>query len=233
MKALAIGVMALTLASVTAPAFADEPAAPEPAASATPLATRPSKPLTLASPSEGSSFGYKLLAGVVIATAAALWLRKKHGRRPAAPAARIDILGRTSLGVRSELLVVEVEGTRLLVGMTPGAIQPLAVLDTPVDADAPADEETAPVRADAGEREHPALEVADRARLLLGRPRTEPTKVAQPAPRRTAPVRPARSNIVAGQAKGLLLALEPPPTDRDETPAARMAAGKSSQLGER
>lgn len=232
MKALAIGVIALTLAAVTTPAFADEPAAPEPAASATPLATRPSKPLTLASPSEGGSFGYKLLAGVVVATAAALWLRKKHGRRPVAPATRIDILGRTSLGVRSELLVVEVEGTRLLVGMTPGAIQPLAVLDTPVDADATADEETAPVRADASEREHPALEVADRARLLLGRPRTE-TKAAQPPPRRTAPVRPAKANIVAGQAKGLLLALEPPPADRDDTSSARMPAGKSARLGER
>ncbi|MBX3210417.1 MAG: flagellar biosynthetic protein FliO [Labilithrix sp.] len=182
-------------------------AAPE-APAATPLATRPSKPLTLASPSEGTPFVYKLFAGVGVAAAAGLWLKKKRKGQAALPASRIDVLGRTSVGVRSELLVVEVEGTRLLVGMTPSAIQTLAVLDA-VDA---AVEEPAPLEIAARERtpiveERPLLEMAERARSLLG----GIGATAKPAaPKRAPAAKMPKLPRVAGQAKGLLLALEQP-----------------------
>ncbi|MBX3196770.1 MAG: flagellar biosynthetic protein FliO [Labilithrix sp.] len=194
---------------LTAPTAEAPPSAAPEAPAATPLATRPSKPLTLASPSEGTPFVYKLFAGVGVAAAAGLWLKKKRKGQAALPASRIDVLGRTSVGVRSELLVVEVEGTRLLVGMTPSAIQTLAVLDA---VDAPAVEEPAPLEIAARERtpiveERPLLEMAERARSLLG----GIGATAKPAaPKRAPAAKTPKLPRVAGQAKGLLLALEQP-----------------------
>ena len=237
MKAFLAAVMALTLASVALPASADEPAptpAPAPAqapeaepraeAPATPLATRPSKPLALAPTNEGTPFGYKLLLGIGVATAAGLWLRKRRGVRPTAPTSRIDILSRRSVGVRSELLVIEVEGTRLLVGMTPGAVQSLAGLDGPSEPVG----ETTSAREDeeADDAPRPMLQVADRARALLGELRVDPkpasgSALTSSATPRAAQAKSAKLTRVEGQAKGLLLALEPPPAAADEAPARK------------
>ncbi|MBX3206254.1 MAG: flagellar biosynthetic protein FliO [Labilithrix sp.] len=258
MKALRAGVIALTLVAVPTLALAAEPPAPAasaaapavpaapaaasaappvevaalpeptPAPAATPLATRPSKPLTLANTSEGTPFVYKLLAGLGVAAAAGLWLKKKRGVRALAPASRIDVLGRTSVGVRSELLVVEVEGTRLLVGMTPSAIQTLAVLDA-VDASSGAEaamlegpeRDRAPI---ARVEERPMMEIADRARSLLGGAR-QPAKPAA-APKRAPAAKTAKMPRVAGQAKGLLLALEQPKDDAQSgAPERRVRLG--------
>jgi len=120
------------------PAASASPSTPEPAASATPLATRPTapKPLNFASDSSSTPWHYKVGAGVVVAAAAALYMRnKKRQKATKKKPARIDILARQSVGVRSDLLVVEVEGQRLFLGMTPHAIQTLMVLeDAPVEA---------------------------------------------------------------------------------------------------
>ena len=143
-----------TPAAVVAPAPA--PAVPAAAASgATPLTVRPApapKPLALAPQSEGLGVGYKLLAILGIGGAVALYLKKKRGPRAEGPApTKIDILARAGVGVRSQVFVVEVEGTRLLVGMTPSSIQTLAVLQTPEDdhfVTAPADERDERVQRD-------------------------------------------------------------------------------------
>ncbi|OJY30245.1 MAG: hypothetical protein BGO98_26275 [Myxococcales bacterium 68-20] len=255
MKALRAAVMALTLSLVPSLAIADEapastaalaapsaeaPVAPEPAPApagvGTPLAPRPSKPLTLASTNEGTPFGYKLIAGIGVIAAAGLWLRKKRGTRSTAPASRVDVLARTSVGVRSELLVVEVEGTRLLVGMTPSAIQTLAVLDGEAEASTEASEAPATVEAPERERrsvvpapERPVRDVADRARALLGAMRA-PHRPAVAAPKRTA-VSGTGPKIprVAGQAKGLLLALDKPDDARAEP---RTAPDRPVRLGD-
>jgi flagellar protein FliO/FliZ len=208
MKALVACVMALTLTAVASTALADEapalPAAPALAASATPLAPRPSKPLTLANSNEGTPFGYKLLAGLGVVAATVVWLKKKRKSGSALPASRIDVLGRTSLGVRSELLVVEVEGTRLLLGMTPSAIQTLAVLDG-VTAEAEPIESVARTGPDPS---RPVVELAERARTLLAGARA--AKPAAPSPKRAPAAKKATAMPrVAGQAKGLLLALDP------------------------
>ena len=57
-------------------------------------------------------------------------------RRPQANPASHDltIVSRTSIGVRSELLIVNVDGQRLLIGVTAGSIQRLATLPDPLDA---------------------------------------------------------------------------------------------------
>jgi len=188
----------------------------------------PAKPLALAPQSEGLGLGYKLLAVLAIAGGVALYLRKKRGLTIAGVVpSKIDILARAGIGVRSQLVVVEVEGTRLLVGMTPSAIQTLAVLQTPED-----DNVVAEARASAiedrleQERELRPANLGDRVRSLLGTdepvaPRLAAVKASAVAPKtksRAATPRasggrkqtdaPRESREVAGQARGLLLSVD-------------------------
>ena len=193
-----------------------ETAAPEPASAPepAPLQVRSQKPLTLAPQNESTPWGYKLFAFVVVAGGIAFWVKKRRkidaGKQKPA---RLDIVARSSVGVRSELIVVEVEGTRLLVGMTPSAISTLAILDSgdPMMArdEAPAHVEREPAIEPAA---FVAANVTDRVRTLLG----GKTSPARPSPestqrmtKRTPVTRIATSRMpVAAQAKGLLLALE-------------------------
>jgi flagellar biogenesis protein FliO len=226
----------VAVAPSPASAPGDVQAAP-PSQAGTPLATRPTKALSLAPEDEGTPAVYKLLVAVVILAGAAVWLKSKWKVRTPAFRRRIDVLSRTSLGVRSELLVVEVEGTRLLVGTTPSSIQTLAILDSP-PAIAPAGPEdmddAEPVRPsdrnlaedeDSRGAESPLFEVADRARALLGsvRPSTKAPAATSSKRPAAAPSHGAKIPRVAGQAKGLLLALEPS-EDRD-TRERRASAG--------
>jgi flagellar protein FliO/FliZ len=200
-RALLVAVIAMTLG--TTPAWADEaaPHAEAPAHEATPLTTRPRKPLTLAPRSEGTPIGWKLVAGVGVAIAAGLWIRNRRGPKARPGSARIEIVGRTSVGMRSELLVVDVEGTRLLVGVTPSALQMLAVLD-PADTRVDAEDE-----ARVGADDEP-LELANRVRSLVAARRADATKAAAPRSCKRASGERLKTARVAGQARGLLLALD-------------------------
>ena len=215
------------------------PAAPTagpaaPAADGTPLAahaTAPAKPLALAPQSEGLGIGYKLLAVLVIGGAVALYLKKKRGPKVAGIVpSKIDILARAGLGVRSQLVVVEVEGTRLLVGITPSAIQTLAVLQTPEDDNVAAEARASAIE-DRLEQEREIVRPAnlgDRVRSLLGsdepiapprlsalkaatakpKARSAPRASAAPAASRKSESVPRESREVAGQARGLLLSVD-------------------------
>jgi flagellar biogenesis protein FliO len=168
------------------------PATPEPA---TPLALRPSKPLELAKePSGGGSFGWKMLAILLVLGGATLFARKRF-QPPVISDTQLNIVRRTAVGFRSELVIVDVDGQRLLLGVTPSAIQMLATLDTEDAVGALA----APA-ASADERFAALLDAADRR---PSRPRTEAASASQPArePREEAPSNP---DDVAGQARGLL-----------------------------
>jgi flagellar protein FliO/FliZ len=109
------------------------------------------KPLELSSTSSTDGFGLKLGVCALI-VGGAVWLLRKRGiLAPPKLAHPMTILGRTAIGVRSELLLVDVEGQKLLLGVTPSSISRLAVLpvhgDTPsladefIDPPARADEE--------------------------------------------------------------------------------------------
>lgn len=244
-------VLAAPMAAAAQPAAANPAAAP---AEEGPLGTRPTpKALQLAPESSGTPFGYKLIAGLVLAAGAFFWIKKRKGNllggTKASDAKKAIVVTRTSVGVRSDLLVVEVDGTRLLVGMTPNAIQTLAVLATPPDAeemlaDPEVEKKFTSARAALGIDDEdeveltsrpsraPASPIVDRVRSLLAARESEPkpeilTKAderpaATPArrtPARTSPVArtaqtPARRKEsplrgpIAGQAKGLLLAME-------------------------
>lgn len=139
-----VGAMTIAAASLTASAaLADEPAG-------TPLATRPSTPLAPA-PTQTSGTGWKLFLMSGAIAGAAWWYQKKHPRKSESAPPQIKITARSRIGLRAELLVVEVQGQSLLLGVGPQGVQSLAVLDSPADARLaePAPESKVPARLDA------------------------------------------------------------------------------------
>lgn len=205
---------AVAAAPAAAPA-APPPAAEQPQAAATPLNVRPSipTPLSLAPSHEGLGLGYKVLAFAVVAGGLVLYARKKRGGRGLdAPKSRIDIIARSGRGVRSEVVVIEVDGTRLLVGMTPNAIQTLAVLDASAVENREVteeEEEVSPRKNDIGERVRTLLGNDDGPGMRV--PQIKSAGAARNRPR-TAP-RDMHTNKlgmrdVAGQARGLLLSAD-------------------------
>lgn len=77
-----------------------------------------------------------MVMGLVVVVALILglaWILKKYGRLPNQNLAEMKILGGLSLGTREKAILIEVENTRLLVGVTPGHIQTLHVLGAKPD----------------------------------------------------------------------------------------------------
>jgi flagellar protein FliO/FliZ len=75
-------------------------------------------------------FGLALVVGVILAFA---WVLRRLGRVPGASSGVVRILGGASLGPRERVVLIEVGRTQLLVGLAPGRVQTLHVLDEPVD----------------------------------------------------------------------------------------------------
>lgn len=132
---------ALTLAAmVLAPAVHAEPDPAPPVApvdAPSPLGLRPSKPLELAREPEHLTLGWKLVGVLVILGATVVYFRRRAGAKGPRDLG-LTIVRRTTIGLRSELLVVNVEGQRLLLGVTPHSIQSIAVLDSEAPAAPPA-----------------------------------------------------------------------------------------------
>ena len=113
------------------------PASPE-----LPLALRPASPLMLASEPTSTPWIYKLAFGAAILAAGfILWKRRRTHGTTRAPGNAIRVLGKTAMGLRGELALVEVGGMRLVVGITPSSMQTLAILPDDFDmaAEAAAD----------------------------------------------------------------------------------------------
>ena len=178
---MAVGVMGLTPAL----ARAQEIGPPAEAADAKPdgLNLRPSKPLETAAASPSLGIGAKLgLAGLVGAAAFFVYRRRTQGAGKVSKVADLRVTARTSVGHRSEVIVVEVDGQRLLLGVTPGSIRTLTVLADDVAADTEVDSE-APTAAEEG-----------LARLFASaRRELEPEIIDEPRPSRISPSA-ARSN---------------------------------------
>lgn len=75
--------------------------------------------------------GLLLVLGVILALA---WGVRRFARLPMAGKGLVNVLGGTALGSRERVVVVQVENTRLVLGVAPGRIQTLYVLD-PVASD--------------------------------------------------------------------------------------------------
>lgn len=72
-----------------------------------------------------------MLMGLAVVIALILglaWVLKKYGKVSGSNVVDMKILGGLSLGTREKAILIEVDNTRLLVGVTPGHIQTLHVL---------------------------------------------------------------------------------------------------------
>jgi flagellar biogenesis protein FliO len=235
-----------TSAPVAAPAPAPAPvvaaapaaAAPVPAKEAdVALALRPTKELTLAAEPAPIPWPYKLLfGGIVLAAGVVVWKKRRAlAAKPTSTAVRV--LSKTTTGMRGELALVEVGGMRLLIGITPGSMQTLAIL--PDEASDMIDEslrqEQRAGAAPVVRGEAPKSELAARARSLFSSLDLGPAPTARPplpaassyaasryaderdiegvpdsapAPAERAPRRRAARELpLEGQARGLALAL--------------------------
>ncbi|MCU7847899.1 MAG: flagellar biosynthetic protein FliO [Candidatus Thiodiazotropha sp. (ex Lucinoma kastoroae)] len=72
--------------------------------------------------------GLLLVLGLIIGGA---WLFKRYGTLPMGGKGLVRVVGGTSIGTREKVVVVEVENTRLLLGVAPGQIRTLHVLQQP------------------------------------------------------------------------------------------------------
>jgi flagellar biogenesis protein FliO len=183
--ALTFGVSALT----TSLALADEagpPPPPEPQ-KATPLHVRVSKPLALAEAPRTSHIG-TALAAIAVLIGGGVWIaRRRSASGQPGKEHQIHIAARRAIGVRSELIVVEVDGHPMLLGVTPGAIQRLAVLP---EGSGDAIDEEADLALDA----EPGFQVPASGPREAERPRDRERDMPMtvPEPRRAAPP-PVRS----------------------------------------
>ncbi|HHH38898.1 MAG TPA: flagellar biosynthetic protein FliO [Sedimenticola sp.] len=73
-----------------------------------------------------SAGGLLLILGLIFALA---WLLRRFGRLPQGGKGLVRVVGGVSLGPRERAVVLQVEGTRLLVGVAPGRVQTLMVLE--------------------------------------------------------------------------------------------------------
>ncbi len=108
----------------TVGAWAEKPAEAEPA-----LLSSARDPLSMNSLWQ-LTLGMVLVLGLILIIA---WLLKRTGRFQAAAGGGLRILGGLSMGSRERVILMQVGATQLLVGVAPGRIQTLHVLEQPVD----------------------------------------------------------------------------------------------------
>ncbi len=77
------------------------------------------------------------LALVLALVAGAAWALRRVGGAPAGGTGAVRVLGGVALGTRERAVLVQVGETQLLVGVAPGRVQTLHVLERPVEVTVP------------------------------------------------------------------------------------------------
>ncbi|MEN8762653.1 MAG: flagellar biosynthetic protein FliO [Thiogranum sp.] len=77
------------------------------------------------------TLGMLLVLGLIVAIA---WVLKRSGRFQMAAGGGLRILGGLSMGTRERVVLLQVGETQLLVGVAPGRVQTLHVLDKPLES---------------------------------------------------------------------------------------------------
>ena len=76
-----------------------------------------------------------VVLGLILALA---WIARRWLRTPGLSRSGFTILGALSIGPREKLLLVEIGGQQVLLGVTPGSVTSLQTLAQPIDLSAPA-----------------------------------------------------------------------------------------------
>lgn len=77
------------------------------------------------------TLGMVAVLGIMLGLA---WILKRTGKFQMAAGGSLKILGGLSMGTRERVVLLQVGETQLLVGVAPGRVQTLHVLDQPLDA---------------------------------------------------------------------------------------------------
>ena len=77
------------------------------------------------------TLGMLLVLGLIVIIA---WLLKRTGRFQMAAGGGLRILGGLSMGARERVVLMQVGETQLLLGVAPGRVQTLHVLDEPLES---------------------------------------------------------------------------------------------------
>lgn len=184
----------------------------------TPIQLRPNGPGE-AGNSTTTNMGLKLLAVAAVLGGAALFMRRRKNTLMASGAIpgrsfTPRVLGRTSIGMRSELLVVEVDGQKIVLGVTPSSVSTLTIL-TEEPKDAPAEPELAAVR------EPPTRELALARPLSVGSFRD---RMSEPPARQHASMAPKSSAVEESLTRLLAGARATTPHNDESVPAPAPAA---------
>lgn len=78
------------------------------------------------------TMGMLLVLGLIIGLA---WLLKRSGRFQMAAGGGLRVLGGLSMGARERVVLIQAGETQLLLGVAPGRVQTLHVLDQPMQTD--------------------------------------------------------------------------------------------------
>lgn len=77
------------------------------------------------------TLGLLLVLGLIVAIA---WVLKRSGRFQMAAGGGLRILGGLSMGARERVVLLQVGDTQMLIGVAPGRVQTLHVLDKPLES---------------------------------------------------------------------------------------------------
>jgi len=119
----------LRLLSVTALAPATLAAATDPAAAPAATGASIQEPLAMNNLLQ-LTLGMLAVLGLIMAIA---WLLKRSGRFQVGSGGGLRILGGLSMGARERVVLLQVGETQLLVGVAPGRVQTLHVLEQPLE----------------------------------------------------------------------------------------------------
>ena len=81
------------------------------------------------------TLGMVAVLGLILGIA---WLLKRSGRFQMAAGGSLRVLGGLSMGTRERVVLLQVGETQLLLGVAPGRVQTLHVLEQPLDSGKPA-----------------------------------------------------------------------------------------------
>jgi flagellar biogenesis protein FliO len=198
-------------AQADAPKPADKPAGE-------PLALRPAHPVDVVPTSTPTmGLGTKIALAAMIGGVAFFVYRRRAGQKPGrVPALRVT--ARASIGARTEVCIVEVDGQRLLLGVTPSSIRTLTVLTQEELVEAtttPAEESLARLFASAKRDLEPDPEPLD-----------EPVRRLPPPQSRPVPATRGRSTHANDSSRPTVTS--PLARAEKELPATRKSGGRRS-----
>ncbi len=81
---------------------------------------------------------------VVIAIFASAWLYRRFGQQVGVSSQALKLIGGISLGNRERVVLMKVGDQQILLGITPGQIQKLHVLEHPIECQVDSEKETLP-----------------------------------------------------------------------------------------